>query len=136
MRIINQSRFDKLVTLINRKKIFYGGTYNKKTLHISPTILSDVTFKDKVMREEIFGPILPVIKFKKIDEVILKLKKWRNHFRFMFFRKIKKRGKYFRETFIWRRSTKRYINACCKLLASIWWSWCKWNWFVSRRKWV
>lgn len=90
VRIINQSRFDKLVTLINRKKIFYGGTYNKKTLHISPTILSDVTFKDKVMREEIFGPILPVIKFKKIDEVILKLKKMEKPLSFYVFSKNKK----------------------------------------------
>ena len=41
---------------------------------ISPTVLKDVTFNDDVMKDEIFGPILPVIKFSNLDEAIAQVK--------------------------------------------------------------
>lgn len=69
-KIINEKHFDRLVLLIDKEKVIYGGVYNKDTLKISPTIMDNVTFNDKVMEEEIFGPILPIISYKDINEVI------------------------------------------------------------------
>ena len=69
-KIIHQKHFDRLIGLMDRSKIKYGGKSNANTLQIEPTILSDITTKDAVMQEEIFGPILPVISFENIDEAI------------------------------------------------------------------
>ncbi|HKL07510.1 MAG TPA: aldehyde dehydrogenase family protein, partial [Bacteroidales bacterium] len=64
VRIINKPNFERLTWLIDKEKIYYGGEMDEENLFISPTILHNVTFDDKVMEEEIFGPILPVIEFK------------------------------------------------------------------------
>ena len=50
--------------------LYHGGTYDKATRYLSPTILTDVSPDAPVMQEEIFGPIFPVLTFKTIDEVI------------------------------------------------------------------
>jgi aldehyde dehydrogenase (NAD+) len=47
-----------------------GGNYTKETLHIEPTVLTNVTWQSAVMEDEIFGPILPIIEYDKIEEVI------------------------------------------------------------------
>ena len=73
-KIINESKFERLTKLIDRNKIFYGGEVNKNKLFIAPTILTNISSKDKIMKEEIFGPILPVMKFKNINDEIAKLK--------------------------------------------------------------
>jgi aldehyde dehydrogenase (NAD+) len=62
-RIINQRNFQRLIKLINKEKVYYGGNYNEDGLYIDPTILTQVDWQDDVMQEEIFGPILPVISF-------------------------------------------------------------------------
>lgn len=69
-KIINDKHFTRLLGLLEDEKIVLGGNFNKKTNQISPTILDDVTWSSSVMQEEIFGPILPVLKFEKLDEVI------------------------------------------------------------------
>ncbi|HKJ06688.1 MAG TPA: aldehyde dehydrogenase [Flavobacteriaceae bacterium] len=74
LQIINHKNFDRLTQLINNEKLFYGGQANKKDRIIKPTILNNVTFDDEVMKEEIFGPILPVISFTNLDEAIAKVK--------------------------------------------------------------
>ena len=73
-QIINQKNFDRLVDLIDDKKVYYGGKSNTASRTIQPTILSDVFWEDTVMEDEIFGPILPVLTFKDIDEAIAKIK--------------------------------------------------------------
>ena len=67
-KIINQKHFDRLMKLIDKKKLVFGGEADKASLKIAPTILDKVTAKDPVMLEEIFGPILPVITFTAIEE--------------------------------------------------------------------
>jgi len=69
-RIINRRNFDRLNKMINKSKVFHGGSSNAKELYIEPTILTGITTKDVVMKEEIFGPILPVITYTNIDEAI------------------------------------------------------------------
>ena len=56
--------------LIDEKKIVQGGNSDRKTLRIEPTVLDNVTFSDAVMQEEIFGPIMPILVFDSLDEVI------------------------------------------------------------------
>ncbi|MEE4198973.1 MAG: aldehyde dehydrogenase [Bacteroidales bacterium] len=70
VRIINQANFERLSGLIDQEKIYYGGETDAENLYISPTVLHQVTFNDKVMEEEIFGPVLPVLTFANLDEAI------------------------------------------------------------------
>lgn len=73
-QIINQKNYDRLVALIDNKKVYYGGKSNAASRIIEPTILSDVSWEDRIMEDEIFGPILPVVTFNDIDEAIAKIK--------------------------------------------------------------
>lgn len=74
-KIIDEKSFYRLVYLIEGQNIFTGGLYNSKSLKIEPTIINDVDFSNKIMKEEIFGPILPVIEYENIFEIIEKLQK-------------------------------------------------------------
>jgi aldehyde dehydrogenase (NAD+) len=69
-RIINHKEFNRLSGLIDEKKLYFGGEKIEEKLKISPTILTNVTWDDDVMQEEIFGPILPVLTYNKISEVV------------------------------------------------------------------
>jgi aldehyde dehydrogenase (NAD+) len=69
-KIINVNRFNTLATYLNEGQIFFGGKSDKEALYIEPTILTDITMNDKVMKEEIFGPILPVLSFNTTDKAM------------------------------------------------------------------
>ena len=69
-RLINESHFKRVAELIDPAKIIYGGEVDAETLHITPTILDQVTMNDMIMKEEIFGPILPIIIYEQMDEVL------------------------------------------------------------------
>ncbi len=73
-KIINLSHFNRLTELIPKENIFFGGQFNKEKRFISPTILTNISFNDKIMESEIFGPILPVITFDNLDKVIAEIK--------------------------------------------------------------
>lgn len=74
IRIINSRNFDRLISLIEPSKIAIGGRNNRDDLYIEPTILRDVTFDDQVMKDEIFGPILPIIPFSDLSWAIHQVK--------------------------------------------------------------
>lgn len=69
-RIINERHFNRIISLIDTDKVVYGGVYNNKTLKIEPTIVGNVNWNDNIMKEEIFGPIFPILTYKDLDEVI------------------------------------------------------------------
>lgn len=69
-KMINERQFDRMVDIIEKDDVVFGGKYDKKILKIEPTILDNKNMNSKAMREEIFGPILPVITYKDIKEVI------------------------------------------------------------------
>ena len=69
-RIISKKHFDRLENLLKQGKIVTGGNTDAGSLYIEPTIIEDVSLEDEIMTDEIFGPILPVIEFENIDEVI------------------------------------------------------------------
>lgn len=70
-RIINERHMDRLSNILNndKEKIVFGGNIDLEKKYISPTILKDVTLEDMVMSEELFGPILPVIKYKDMEDI-------------------------------------------------------------------
>ncbi len=72
-RIINRRHFDRLHAMLGDGKVFHGGRGDADDLYVDPTVLTDVTAESAVMRDEIFGPILPVLEFDEIDEVIARL---------------------------------------------------------------
>ena len=69
-KIINEKHFERITALIDEKKVYFGGGYNKETLKIEPTVMDNITWEDAVMKEEIFGPVMPVLTFNKIEDVI------------------------------------------------------------------
>lgn len=74
VQIINEKNFDRLQQLIDKQKLYYGGNSNREKRFISPTILSNISFDDDIMKDEIFGPILPVLAFTDLDQTIKKVK--------------------------------------------------------------
>ncbi|PQZ59788.1 aldehyde dehydrogenase family protein [Bacillus sp. MYb209] len=70
VRIVSERHFERLCTFLQDGKPVIGGNYTKETLHIEPTVLTNVTWQSTVMEDEIFGPILPIIEYDKIEEVI------------------------------------------------------------------
>lgn len=69
-KIMNERHFNRIVSLIDIDKVVYGGDYNNEKLKIEPTIVNDVTWDDNIMKEEIFGPIFPILIYKDLDEVV------------------------------------------------------------------
>ena len=70
VQIINERNFDRLATLLDPSKIYYGGHTDKAQRYIAPTLLHTISFDDKIMQEEIFGPILPVLTFTDLNEAV------------------------------------------------------------------
>ena len=70
-RIINDRHMNRLNAILERdkNKITFGGEVDFEKRYISPTIIRDVTLEDAVMNEEIFGPIIPVIKYKNMEDI-------------------------------------------------------------------
>ena len=73
-KIISKKHFERSLRLIDTSKIVYGGTVDIPSLKIDFTIMDNVTFNDRIMQEEIFAPILPVIEYTNIDDMIEELK--------------------------------------------------------------
>ena len=69
-RIINNRRFNKLLSYLGQGNIVSGGRYDEADLYIEPTIIEHVGLQDSVMQDEIFGPILPVIVYDSKEEVV------------------------------------------------------------------
>ncbi|MEO6550565.1 MAG: aldehyde dehydrogenase family protein [Ferruginibacter sp.] len=67
-KIINERQFNRLAAYLQQGNILIGGKINKENLYIEPTIMDNISMSTPVMKEEIFGPILPVLSFKTMDE--------------------------------------------------------------------
>lgn len=72
-KIINEKHFERLENLIKNSTVIQGGKTNVEDLKIEPTLI-DANWDDEIMKDEIFGPLLPIIGYESLDEVILKLK--------------------------------------------------------------
>ncbi len=72
-KIINEHHFNRLVGLLQSGVVSHGGQINMQTRQIAPTILTDVSWDDPVMQEEIFGPILPILTYSKLEDAIARI---------------------------------------------------------------
>lgn len=68
-RIVSEQHCRRIVSLIDPSKVVAGGQYDIEKRFIAPTVMSGVTVDDKIMGEEIFGPVLPVMSYDELDEV-------------------------------------------------------------------
>ncbi|TYC14838.1 aldehyde dehydrogenase [Bizionia gelidisalsuginis] len=68
-RIINAKNFERLNTMLKNENCVIGGITSSEALYISPTIIDEPTLGSEVMKDEIFGPILPVISYTKTSEL-------------------------------------------------------------------
>ena len=69
-KIVNEKHFDRVAGLIDPEKVVFGGRSDPATRKIELTLMDNVTWEDKVMREEIFGPVLPFMVYDSLDDVI------------------------------------------------------------------
>lgn len=79
-RIVNEKHMNRLNDILeaDKEKIVFGGEVDFENRFISPTILKNVDLNDKVMSEELFGPILPVIKYKNMEDIKHYISKHKN----------------------------------------------------------
>lgn len=78
-RMINAKHFERVKALIDPAKILAGGQTDASNLYIAPTLLKNVTADDAVMKEEIFGPILPILSYNSLSEIYQHVKKLPSH---------------------------------------------------------
>lgn len=69
-RIISEREIKRLSSYLDNGDIFYGGKYSEEEFFFEPTILTNIKENSRILNEEIFGPILPVLEFTEINEVI------------------------------------------------------------------
>ena len=68
-KIVNRKHFERILGLLDENKIVHGGKYDREGLRIEPTVMDNVTWDDAVMGQEIFGPVLPILTFDRVEEI-------------------------------------------------------------------
>ncbi len=69
-KIINEKQFDRLIKYFENGRLIVGGKTDRSALYIEPTLLTDVDKESSIMKEEIFGPILPILSFSKMEDAL------------------------------------------------------------------
>lgn len=69
-RIVSHRHYTRLLGLISKDKVYHGGDADYESKYIEPTVLDKVNWEDPIMQDEIFGPILPILTYTDINEVI------------------------------------------------------------------
>lgn len=94
-RIINDGRFNKLKTYLNEGSVITGGNVNDAERYIAPTLLQNINKDAAVMKEEIFGPVLPVITFTSKEEALAIIQQTPHPLSFYYFGNNRKSENYF-----------------------------------------
>ena len=89
-RIINKKHYSRLIKLLKKDKIIYGGKNNPNSNFIEPTLIDGSNFNSSLMKEEIFGPILPVVSYSNKDELKKILDNYKDPLAFYIFSNDKK----------------------------------------------
>ena len=89
-RIINKKHYSRLIKLLEKDKIIYGGKNNPNSNFIEPTLIDGSDFSSSLMKEEIFGPILPVVSYSNKDELKKILDNYKDPLAFYIFSNDKK----------------------------------------------
>ena len=78
-RIINNRHFNRLKNLIVDSKVVVGGASDEGKKYIAPTLMKNVSLDDGVMKEEIFGPILPIMEYTELSEIYRSVRELPQH---------------------------------------------------------
>ncbi len=89
-RIIHKKHFKKLESDLKNQKIAYGGSKDEKELYFGPTIVDSPPLDSSLIRDEIFGPILPILSYDKIEDIDKILTQLKNPLAFYVFSENKK----------------------------------------------
>jgi len=77
-RIVNRKNWQRLVDMIEPEKVIFGGKSDIENCYISPTLIEETSLDSDLMKDEIFGPILPILTYsteKEIESIISKYEK-------------------------------------------------------------
>lgn len=69
-KIINEKQYQRLVGMLTDQEIIWGGGFDKESLKIEPTLVDNIDWENPLMDDEIFGPILPILEFENMDQVV------------------------------------------------------------------
>ena len=92
-KIINEKRFDTLVSYLEQGRILFGGMYDRERRWIAPTLMDQVLPDAPLMTEEIFGPLLPVLPFNTMNEALEVINRHPNPLAFYVFTKSRRKEK-------------------------------------------
>lgn len=84
-KLVNEKQFNRVMSYLKSGNIIYGGNVDKEKLYIQPTLLDNVYIHDTVMKDEIFGPILPIISFNTNEEALAIIEQNKNPLAFYIF---------------------------------------------------
>ena len=73
-RVVSPAAVARLASLIDPKKVVYGGKSDAPARYLDPTILYPISWSDKIMEDEIFGPLLPILTYSDLGELLAKIK--------------------------------------------------------------
>ena len=73
-RVISATAVERLASLIDPKKVIYGGKSDPQARYLDPTILYPISWSEKIMEDEIFGPVLPILTYSDLGALIAKIK--------------------------------------------------------------
>jgi aldehyde dehydrogenase (NAD+) len=73
-RVISATAVERLASLIDPKKVVYGGKSDAAARYLDPTILYPISWSDKIMEDEIFGPLLPILTYSELGKLLAKVK--------------------------------------------------------------
>ena len=73
-RVISAAAVERLASLIDPKKVIYGGKSDPQARYLDPTILYPISWSEKIMEDEIFGPLLPILTYSDLGALIAKIK--------------------------------------------------------------
>jgi aldehyde dehydrogenase (NAD+) len=73
-RVISPAAVERLASLIDLQKVVYGGKSDAPARYLDPTILYPISWSDKIMQDEIFGPLLPILTYSDLGQLLAKIK--------------------------------------------------------------
>ena len=89
-RIVNQDHTARLINLLKDQKISHGGQYNLASCYVAPTIVDEPEVNSPLMKEEIFGPILPILTYNEENDIYKLVSQYGHPLSFYVFSKNKK----------------------------------------------
>lgn len=84
-KLINEKQFDRVVNYLSQGNLIHGGRHHKETLFIEPCLLDGISTESVIMKDEIFGPVLPILSFNTTAEALAIIAKNPNPLAFYIF---------------------------------------------------